>query len=163
MGIYITDYFSPIGKIVLGSDGSALVGLWTEGQKYFLGIYNEVETNDSLEIFKETKKWLDEYFKGNNPKITMPLKPEGTQFQQKVWKELSKIPYGEAVTYGYIAKSLGIKSGQAVGGAVGRNPISIIIPCHRVVGSNNQLTGFAGGLDKKLRLLKLENKDIKIK
>lgn len=161
--IYITTCMSPLGKITLGSDGAALVGLWFEGQKYFLAQYKEVEINDDLEIFKETKLWLDEYFNGKNPEITMKLVASGTKFQQKVWSELLKIPYGKTVTYGDIAKKLKIKSGQAVGGAVGRNPISVIIPCHRVVGKNNTLTGYAGGVDKKLALLKLENSDFEVK
>ena len=155
--IYTTTYASPIGNIVIGSDGKALVGLWFCEQKYFLGKYKEFKADDSLKIFNETKCWLREYFKSNNPQITMKLAPSGTEFQQKVWKELEKIPYGKTVTYGDIGKKLGIKSGQAIGGAVGRNPISIIIPCHRVLGKNNSLTGYAGGIDKKLMLLKLEN------
>lgn len=163
MKIYITTYISPVGNIILGSDGIALVGLWFDGQKYFLGKYKEVENNDDLEIFNETKLWLSEYFNGNNPAITMRLAPSGTPFQKRVWKELEKIPYGEIVTYGDIAKKLGIKSAQAAGGAVGRNPISIIIPCHRVVGKNNTLTGYAGGIDKKLMLLKFENRNINMK
>lgn len=162
MKVYTTTYVSPIGNIILGSDGEALVGLWLEGQKYFLGNYKEAETKDGLPVFTETRCWLDGYFKGRNPEITMPLAPEGTEFQKKVWKELEGIPYGKTVTYGDIAKKLGIKSGQAVGGAVGRNPISIIIPCHRVVGKNKTLTGYAGGIDKKLLLLKLENSDADI-
>lgn len=161
--IYTTAYSSPLGNIILGSDGLALVGLWFDGQKYFLGEYEEVKNDDSLEIFKETKLWLDGYFKGDSPKITIKLAPSGTPFQKKVWKELEKIPYGQTVAYGDIAKKLGIKCGQAVGSAVGRNPISIIIPCHRVVGKNNALTGYAGGTDKKLMLLKLENSDFGVK
>lgn len=162
MKIYKTTYLSPIGNIILGSDGEALVGLWLVGQKYLFGKYKELEIDDSLEIFNETKLWLDEYFKGNNPQITMKLKPEGTEFQKRVWKELENIPYGKTVTYGYIAGKLGIRSGQAVGSSVGKNPISIIIPCHRVIGKNNTLTGYAGGVDKKLILLKLENSNINI-
>lgn len=160
--IYTTVYSSPMGNIILGSDGNALVGLWFEGQKYFLSKYKKYEINDELEIFAKTKIWLDEYFKGNNPEITMELNPSGTAFQQRVWKELEKIPYGKTVTYGDIAAILGIKSAQGVGGAVGRNPISIIIPCHRVVGKYSTLTGYAGGTDKKLTLLKLENPGFKI-
>ena len=155
--IYTTPYSSPIGMLTLGSDGTALVGLWIEGQKYFLWKYTETLNNDKLEIFTKTKHWLDEYFKGNNPQITLPLAPRGTEFQQKVWKELEKIPYGKTVTYGDIAKKLGTRGIQAVGSAVGRNPVSIIIPCHRVVGRDGTLTGYAGGIDKKLILLQLEN------
>lgn len=163
MMIYTTTYASPVGDIVLGSDGDALVGLWIAGQKHFLGKYKETEKNDSLAIFQETKLWLRAYFKGKHPPITMPLQPAGTEFQKRVWKELTQIPYGKTVTYGDIAKKLGTKGSQAVGGAVGRNPISIIIPCHRVIGKDNTLTGYDGGIEKKRMLLKLENPNLNIK
>lgn len=158
--IYVTCYSSPVGKITIGSDGNALVGLWFEGQKHFLSGHKESEIKDDIEVFRETKKWLDEYFKGENPPVTMPISPSGSDFQKKVWAELRKIPFGETVTYSYVAKRIGVKSAQAVGNAVGRNPISIIVPCHRVVGKNGTLTGFAAGLDKKLFLLRLENKEV---
>lgn len=158
--IYITGYSSPIGNITIASDGKALVGLWIEEQKYFMSKYKFFQQKADLEIFTETKMWLDEYFKGNNPPVTMYLKPEGTKFQEKVWRVLENIPYGKTVTYGDISKKLNVNSGQAVGGAVGGNPISIIIPCHRVVGKDKSLTGYAGGIDKKSALLKLENADI---
>ena len=154
---YKTNYESPIGNITLGSDGTNLLGLWIEGQKYYLSNYKDVIQNDELQIFVETKEWLNEYFKGNNPSIdNLKLKPEGSEFQQKVWNELLKIPYGKTITYGDIANKLNMRCGQAVGGAVGRNPISIIIPCHRVIGKNGDLTGYAGGIDKKIKLLEVE-------
>ncbi len=156
--IYKTTYHCELGSITLASDGENLTGLWFEGQKYYLGnLKAEPAVRDDLEIFKTAKKWLDNYFAGNNPGIKdIKIAPQGTEFQKKVWKELLKIPYGEVITYGDIAKALNNKSGQAVGGAVGHNPISIIIPCHRVVGKNGSLTGYAGGMDKKRRLLEIE-------
>lgn len=154
---YKTNYESPIGNITLGSEGTNLVGLWIEGQKYYLSNYKDLIQNDNLQIFVETKEWLNEYFKGNNPPLdNLKLKPEGTEFQQKVWNELLKIHYGKTITYGDVANKLRMRCGQAVGGAVGRNPISIIIPCHRVIGKNGDLTGYAGGIDKKIKLLEIE-------
>ena len=160
---YIAKYKSELGNIVLASDGINLTGLWFEGQKYFLSNINEkVEEND-LPIFKQTILWLDKYFRGEkvSPK-ELKLKPNGTEFRKKVWKILCKIPYGETATYKEIAEKIAKQenkktmSAQAIGGAVGHNPISIIIPCHRVVGTNGSLTGYAGGLDKKIRLLEIE-------
>lgn len=161
---YKTEYSSPLGKLTICAKNNHLVGLWIEGQKYFADTVNEeMISDDSLEIFKKTKKWLDEYFKGNQPNITdLNLSPIGNEFRQSVWKILCKIPYGEVTTYGDIAKEIAEQksiermSAQAVGGAVGHNPISIIIPCHRVIGKNGKLTGYAGGLDKKIQLLKIE-------
>ncbi|MEG0365515.1 MAG: methylated-DNA--[protein]-cysteine S-methyltransferase [Coprobacillus sp.] len=162
--LYQTYYSSPLGEIMLASDGENIIGLWLEGQKYFLGTVNEelIETDD-LDVFNITKKWLDQYFNKEQPSInTLPLKPNGTQFRKEVWDILCRIPYGQVITYGDIARELGIKlnkpkmSAQAVGGAVGHNPISIIIPCHRVVGTNGSLTGYAGGIDKKIKLLEIE-------
>ncbi len=166
---YKTEYSSPLGKLTICAKNNSLVGLWIEGQKYFADTVNaEMISDDSLEIFKNTKKWLDEYFKGNRPSITnLNLSPIGNEFRQSVWKILCKIPYGEVTTYGDIAKEIAKQKGiermsaQAVGGAVGHNPISIIIPCHRVIGKNGKLTGYAGGLDVKKYLLNLENADIK--
>lgn len=158
--IYKTEYESPIGKLTLASDGNNLIGLWIEGQKYFAStVKNEMVERGELPIFQETKNWLSRYFRGEKPAILeLLLAPEGSEFRQKVWKILCEIPYGEVTTYGDIAKKLGVSrmSAQAVGGAVGHNPISIIIPCHRVVGSNGSLTGYAGGLDLKIKLLELE-------
>ena len=167
--IYKTMYQSPFGEILLASNGSELVGLWFEKQKYYASCYgsNLIEKND-LEIFIETKKWLDEYFNKEEPSIDrLALNPEGSEFAKEVWQILCEIPYGKVITYGDIAKEIAKKrnkktmSAQAVGGAVGHNPISIIIPCHRVVGTNNSLTGYGGGLDRKIALLELEDIDMK--
>lgn len=161
---YKTNYASPVGLIRLASDGNALNGLWLKGQKYFEDtIPDKMLKKDDLPVFDETKKWLDAYFRGDRPAIkTLPLAPIGSAFRQAVWEILCAIPYGEVITYGDIAKRLAVimnrdsMSAQAVGGAVGHNPISIIIPCHRVVGSDGSLTGYAGGIDKKIRLLEHE-------
>ena len=165
---YSTTYSSPLGKITLACDGANLAGLWFEGQKYFgASIPEKMTKNDDIPIFAAAKKWLDRYFAGEKPAISeLPLAPIGSEFRQKVWKMLCEIPYGEVATYGGIAKKMAVKmkkesmSSQAVGGAVGHNPISIIIPCHRVVGANGCLTGYAGGIDKKIKLLKLEGVDM---
>jgi len=166
--IYNTYYESPIGNLMLASRGETLIGLWMRDQKYFAATVNEeiVENND-LPIFIETKKWLDRYFAGQKPKLTeLALEPEGTDFRKEVWDILCEIEYGELLSYGDIAKRIAQKRGkktmsaQAVGGAVGHNPISVIIPCHRVVGSDGSLTGFSGGLEKKIKLLELENIDM---
>ncbi len=165
---YKTDYNSPIGNITLGADENNIVGLWMEGQKYFGDtVKGEMHKNDNLPIFLTTKKWLDRYFKGEKPEIAeLPLAPIGGEFRQTVWKFLCEIPYGQVITYGEIAKKIAQKRGlnrmsaQAVGGAVGHNPISLIIPCHRVVGTNGSLTGYSGGLDKKIRLLEFEGVDM---
>lgn len=154
---YRTEYDSPLGRITLASDGENLTGLWFEGQKYYMAKWEDAVFCEELAVFCSVKIWLNEYFNGKNPSIeTIPLKPEGTEFQKRVWMELLKISYGGTTTYGAIGKALGIKSGQAVGGAVGRNPISILIPCHRVVGKGGALTGYAGGVERKRDLLKLE-------
>lgn len=166
--IYKTTYNSPIGNLTLASDGDNLVGLWLEGQKYFCDTINEtMHENNNLKIFYNTKIWLDKYFAGKRPDIfELDLSPYGTDFRQTVWKILCEIPYGEVTTYGRIAaeiaqqKGLKSMSAQAVGGAVGHNPISIIIPCHRVVGTNGNLTGYAGGINTKIKLLELEKVDI---
>lgn len=165
---YKTNYISPLGNYTLVSDGKKLSGVWQEGQKYFAdNIHCDLIENDNLDIFHDTKKWLDLYFSGKKPDISLlSLAPEGNEFRQKVWQILCKIPYGEVTTYGriadIIAKERGQKrmSAQAVGGAVGHNPISIIIPCHRVVGANGSLTGYAGGINTKISLLKLEGVDM---
>lgn len=162
--IYTTQYHSPVGKITFAGNENGLIGLWIEGQKYFLGKIKEpMQEKEDLEIFSKTRNWLDRYFHGERPLISeMRLKPEGSVFQKEVWKLLCEIPYGEVTTYGDIAKKVAKKLGketmsaQAVGGAVGHNPIAIIIPCHRVVGSNGSMTGYAGGIDKKIKLLRHE-------
>ena len=154
--MYSTKYSSPIGEILLLSDGESLCGLSFDSQKRDV---DSIE-NDDLEIFKKVIGWLDDYFDGQNPKIDFDLKVSGTDFRLKVWELLSEIPYGETVTYGEIASRISpTMSAQAVGGAVGANPIAIVIPCHRVMGKGNKLTGYAAGLDKKIELLKIENGD----
>lgn len=166
--LYSTNYVSPLGKLTLASDGSSLVGLWIEGQKYFAAAMKEKpEIKDNLPVFQETTDWLDQYFAGKAPSPdTLPLAPAGSEFRRIVWDILCKIPYGQVVTYGQIAKEAAEKmnrqsmSAQAVGGAVGHNPISIVIPCHRVVGAMGNLTGYAGGIDKKIQLLSHEGVDI---
>lgn len=165
--IYYTDYLSPYGKMLLASDGTSLIGLWFYKQKYFKSnIKEEFILNDNLAIFKKTKKWLDDYFNGLNPSInSLKLKPIGTKFRQDVYNLLCKIPYGKTTTYASISKEIAKiyridkMSAQAIGGAVSHNPISIIIPCHRVIGSNGSLTGYAGGLAIKEALLKYENEN----
>jgi len=152
---YICRVNSPMGEITLASDGEALTGLWFEGQKYYGATLDEVEERE-LAIFDDVRDWLERYFRGDEPKVDMLLRPRGSEFRQAVWRVLLEIPYGEVTTYGEIARNLGCKSAQAIGGAVGHNPISIIIPCHRVVGSDGSLTGYAGGVDKKEWLLQLE-------
>lgn len=158
---YSTNYSSPIGTMKLASNGEALVGLWIEGQKYFGDtISEEMVGNDGLPLFEKIKDWLNRYFEGEKPEIPeLPLAPIGGEFRQGVWRILCQIPYGEVITYGDIARKMALKmnkssmSAQAVGAAVGRNPISIIIPCHRVVGASGSLTGYAGGIEKKIWLL----------
>ena len=161
--IYTSNYNSPIGKLLLASKGHQLIGLWIEGQKYYFSCLKDEIKEEDTEILIKTKKWLDRYFKGENPSINeLDLNPLGSDFRKSVWKILCEIPYGEVITYKDIAdtiakqKNLKKMSSQAIGGAVSHNPISIIIPCHRVVGSNGSLTGYAGGIDKKVYLLNHE-------
>ena len=159
--LYTAHYDSPLGGMTLVSDGTALVGLYFDGQKYAAEGLDATHTQKNLPIFKEVRRWLDVYFSGRKPDFTPPTAPAGTAFQQSVWEILRTIPYGQTVTYGAIARRIEQNTGcrmsaQAVGGAVGRNPISILIPCHRVVGTNGSLTGYAGGIDKKERLLQWE-------
>ena len=164
--IYYTEYLSSIGKMVVACNQTSLVGLWLDGQKYFRhDLLQKAEKNDEYEILQKTKDWLDRYFAGQKPELTeLSMTPQGSDFQQRVWKLLCEIPYGETTTYGELAKRVAVQMGretmsaQAVGGAVGRNPISIIIPCHRVIGADGSLTGYAGGLDKKISLLELEKR-----
>lgn len=168
---YIAHYDSPLGGITLSSDGKALIGLWFDGQKHFGSTLGTRACLDALQTetlsskrtrasaFPGVCRWLDLYFSGREPDNIPPLSLKGTPFQQRVWEALLTIPYGQTVTYGELARRLGCRSAQAVGGAVGRNPIAIIVPCHRIVGTNGSLTGYAGGLDRKRALLQLEQKN----
>ena len=157
---------SPLGGILLAADEIGLTGLWFDGEKYFADHLPSEHVEQETPILTETKRWLDIYFAGKEPDFLPPLHPIGSAFRQSVWQILLQIPYGKTTTYGEIARQLAEKQGlsrmsaQAVGGAVGHNEISIIIPCHRVVGTNGSLTGYAGGIDKKMKLLKLEGTDM---
>ncbi len=159
---YIYHYHSPLGGITLSSNGTELTGLWFDGQKYFGDTLGEEYEEKNLPIFEETARWLDIYFSGKSPDFTPALSMETTPFRKAVWKIMLTIPYGRTMTYGEIAnriakqKGLPNMSAQAVGGAVGHNSISLIVPCHRVVGTNGSLTGYSGGIDKKVKLLTLE-------
>lgn len=159
---YLMTYHSPVGLIYLASDGDSLVGLWIEGQTYFAATIQgeEIEMQSTLPVFRQAITWLDAYFaKAPLPAIP-PLAPKGSPFRQAVWKLLLEIPYGQTSTYGALSQALrqnGIAAAaQAVGGAVGHNPISIFIPCHRVLGADGSLTGYAGGVEKKKFLLEHE-------
>lgn len=158
---YTREIASPVGKLLLSSDGESLTGLWIMGQKYFGATLDRDTEEKELPVFTETSQWLDSYFAGRRPDFCPPLAPKGSQFRQRVWRLLLEIPYGRLTTYGEIAVRLSESpdkpmSAQAVGGAVGHNPISIIIPCHRVVGAGGSLTGYAAGVAVKERLLRLE-------
>lgn len=159
-------YVSPLGKLLLSANGTGLTGLWFEGQKYFARTLEADRAEGCLPVLDRARRWLDVYFSGRDPGAVPPLCPAGTPFQKEVWALLSAIPYGRTVTYGELARSLAQRGGlprfsaQAVGGAVGKNPVSILIPCHRVVGSDGSLTGYAGGVDKKRALLALEGIDL---
>lgn len=157
---YSAIYASPVGIYTLASDGDRLVGLWLKGQKHHgAGLPESVRPREGLPLFETVKRWLDRYFSGERPEIAeVPLAPSGSGFRREVWNILCGIPYGRVTTYGEIAKRMGRGRGasQAVGGAVGHNPISVIIPCHRVVGADGSLTGYAGGIPTKMRLLELE-------
>ncbi|MBQ8358310.1 MAG: methylated-DNA--[Oscillospiraceae bacterium] len=165
---YCYTYPSPVGKITVASNEKSIVGLWIEKQKYYMDVlenkaYQEKET-DAIRL---AKVWLDKYFNNEKPPIDgLPMEFIGSDFRKQIWRILAEIPYGEVITYGDVAKQIAKEKGlaamsaQAVGGAVGRNPISIIIPCHRVVGANGSLTGYAGGIDIKTRLLAFEGADM---
>lgn len=160
---YTHHYISPLGGITMASDGEYLTGLWFDGQKYFADTLKTQYEEKNLDVFCRTDHWLDIYFSGKKPDFTPPLRMRGTEFRQEVWQILLAIPFGKTTTYGEIAKILADRRGansmsaQAVGGAVGHNPISLIIPCHRVIGTNGALTGYAGGLEKKAWLLDMES------
>ena len=153
---------TPLGEVRLRSDGKSLTGLWFVGQVNDAKDNRDIEIKDDLPIFGQVETWLESYFSGEQTPITILLQPKGTIFQEEVWKILQEIPYGETMTYGEIAQRIAKEKGivtysaQAVGQAVGKNPISILIPCHRVLGKNGALTGYAGGVHRKEQLLKLE-------
>ena len=160
--VYVQNYASPVGDMLLAADESGLTGVWFDGEKFFADNLSTEHEEKETATLASAKRWLDIYFSGREPDFTPPLHPVGSAFRLKVWNILLKIPYGQTITYGEIARQLAEKQGlarmsaQAVGGAVGHNEISVIIPCHRVVGTNGSLTGYAGGIDKKIRLLELE-------
>ncbi len=158
----IYHYRSPLGGITIASDGEALTGLWFDGQKYFGSTLSGIPEERELPLFAQTETWLDIYFSGKAPDFTPSLRPEGTVFQKTVWEILLTVPFGQTVSYGEIAKRLAEQRGgapvpaRAVGGAVGHNPISLIVPCHRVIGAGGSLTGYAGGIERKAKLLAME-------
>jgi len=158
---YVYRYNSPIGSVTMASDGTALTGLWFDGQKYFAGTLSEPYEEKLLPVFEDTIRWLDTYFSGEIPAFMPELSVQSTPFRKAVWDILLTIPYGQTITYGEIADIIAQQTGkkmsaQAVGGAVGHNPVSIIIPCHRVVGADGSMTGYAGGIVRKKFLLELE-------
>ncbi len=159
---YMNYYHSPLGNILLAANDMGLTGLWFEGQKYYGRHLHPDAFYAELPIFEQTIKWLDIYFSGKNPNFSIPLHFVGSDFQVNIWQLLCRIPYGQTTTYGALAKQFAAEKGlqsmsaQAVGSAVGRNPISIMVPCHRVIGANGSFTGYAGGLDRKAKLLNIE-------
>lgn len=161
--IYTHNYQSPLGEIVIASDDTAITGLWLVGQRHFDIEVEGYITDKDLPIFDEVSRWLDIYFTGNNPGEIPAVRMNGTPFQLEVWQILQAVPYGKLITYREIAELIAKKRGitkmsaRAVGNAVGRNPVSILVPCHRVVGSSGKMTGYAGGIERKVKLLKLEN------
>ena len=163
---YTAHYRSPLGAILLAADDIGLTGLWFEGQRYFALHLASDHIEKETDILMQAKKWLDIYFSGHEPDFLPPLHVEGTSFHREVCEIMLSIPYGKTMTYGEIAQTLASRRGitkmsaRAVGGAVGHNEISIIIPCHRVVGANGNLTGYGGGISRKIRLLELEGVDM---
>lgn len=165
--VYTVHYDSPLGGILLAADEAGVTGVWFDGEKYFAAGLPAEHRAQETPVLTEAKRWLDLYFSGTEPDFLPPLHPVGSAFRQAVWEILLQIPYGKTTTYGEIARQLAKKQGlakmsaQAVGGAVGHNKISLLIPCHRVVGTNGSLTGYAGGIDKKKKLLELEQADMR--
>lgn len=159
---YTIHYQSPIGEMMIASDGEYITGLWIHNQKYYASTLGIACCEEEVPVLKQAKVWLDSYFIGDNPVMKLPLAPKGSRFRRAVWEILCEIPYGQVTTYKEIANKIAKQNGlntmsaQAVGGAVGHNPISIIIPCHRVIGTDGSLTGYAGGIEKKAKLLELE-------
>jgi len=166
--LFSTKYRSPIGSLLMACEGDSLIGLWFEGQKHFGGsVAGELSADDDRPVFMAAKKWLDAYFDGRRPPLSgLSLAPKGSAFRKAVWDILREIPYGSVIAYGEIARIAAARAGragmssQAIGGAVGHNPLSIVIPCHRVVGADGSLTGYAGGLEKKKKLLEHEGVDM---
>ena len=148
---------SPLGELILGVQNDRLIGIWFDGQKHFDGPQEQWQQQPDHPVLFETQRQLQDYFAGKLAEFDLPLAAAGTPFQQKVWQALLKIPFSETVTYGQVADWIGATRGvRAVAAAIGRNPISVVIPCHRVIGANGKLTGYAGGLDRKRELLALE-------
>lgn len=164
--IYTTEYPSPLGAITLACDGEHIIGLWFNGQKHFGNILPKETVQKELPLFEDAKRWLDIYFSGCEPDFLPPLRYDSTPFRKAVCEIMLTIPYGKTMTYGEIAAEIAARKGlkqmsaQAVGGAVGHNPISLMIPCHRVVGTSGSLTGYGGGIDRKVKLLQLERADM---
>lgn len=163
---YTTAYHSPLGNILLAADYTGLTGLWFEGARYFANGLEAEHKEQELPVLDQTKQWLDIYFSGSVPEFMPPIHMTGSDFRLTIWRLLLQIPYGQTITYGTLARKIEEQTGvsrmsaQAVGGAIAHNPICILIPCHRVIGSNGSLTGYAGGIDKKIKLLALENVDL---
>jgi methylated-DNA-[protein]-cysteine S-methyltransferase len=163
---YIQKIKSPVGVLTVSSDGKNISGLWIAGQKYFARTLEENACQKELPVFEDVRTWLDIYFSGKEPGFMPPIVLKGSLFQKSVWNNLRDIPYGETIAYGELAKKITLNnegkktSARAVGGAVGHNPISILIPCHRVIAQNGDLTGYAGGIDVKEKLLRLEGVNI---
>ncbi len=164
--IYTHEYPSPLGSITLASDGDCIIGLWFNGQRHFGNILPKQTERKELPIFRKAERWLDTYFSGKEPDFLPPLRYDSTPFRKAVCNIMLTIPYGKTMTYGEIAAKITQQKGtekmsaQAVGGAVGHNPISLMIPCHRVVGTNGSLTGYGGGIQRKVKLLELEKVDM---
>lgn len=154
---YTAHYSSPLGMITMASDGERLIGVWFEGQRFFAKTLDtEYSEHPTLPIFNETRRWLDIYFAGRDPGFVPPLQMRASSFRKQVWTYLLGISFGQTTTYGTIAHSLKCPSAQAVGGAVAHNCFTLIVPCHRVVGNHNSLTGYAAGIDRKRMLLQHE-------
>ena len=165
--VYTCEYDSPLGGITVACDDSAVIGLWFNGQKHFGNILPRQTEQRAHPLLADAQRWLDVYFSGREPGFLPPLRYDSTPFRKAVCDIMLTIPYGKTMTYGEIAckiaaqKGLERMSSQAVGGAVGHNSISIIVPCHRVVGTNGSLTGYAGGIERKIKLLELEKNDMR--
>ena len=163
---YVHHYQSPLGGITIASDGTALIGLWFDEQRFFADSLSPEHKGKPLPVFEQAVRWLDLYFSGRDPGFVQPVVLRTTEFRQSVCRIMLAIPYGRTMTYGKIAEIVARQKGvprmsaQAVGGAVGHNPVSLIIPCHRVIGANSALVGYGGGLDRKAALLALEHADL---